>query len=48
MAAAKVDPAVIKRTMDTLGRVIKKPALTEKLLGRPPFRYIHDILMEVF
>uniref|UniRef100_A0A8C3A9D8 TRAF3-interacting protein 1 n=1 Tax=Cyclopterus lumpus TaxID=8103 RepID=A0A8C3A9D8_CYCLU len=39
--------AVVKKTQDTLGRVIKKPPLTEKLLNKPPFRYLHDIFSEV-
>ncbi|XP_054472009.1 TRAF3-interacting protein 1 [Anoplopoma fimbria] len=39
--------AVVKKTQDTLGKVIKKPPLTEKLLSKPPFRYLHDILSEV-
>ena len=38
---------MIKRTQDTLGKVIKKPPLTEKLLSKPPFRFLHDILTEV-
>lgn len=45
--AAKVDPGVIKRTVDTLGKVITRPPLTEKLLGRPPFKYLHDIIIQV-
>ncbi|XP_031415951.1 TRAF3-interacting protein 1 isoform X2 [Clupea harengus] len=39
--------AMVKKTQDTLGKVIKKPPLTEKLLNKPPFRYLHDILSEV-
>jgi TRAF3-interacting protein 1 len=42
-----VDAAVIKKTQDSLGKVIKKPPLTEKLLSKPPFRYLHDIISEV-
>ncbi|KAM9859947.1 TRAF3-interacting protein 1-like [Aulostomus maculatus] len=42
-----MNEAVIKTTQDTLGEVIKKPPLTEKLLSRPPFRYLHDIFSEV-
>ncbi|TSK92920.1 TRAF3-interacting protein 1 [Bagarius yarrelli] len=39
--------AVVKKTQETLGKVIKKPPLTEKLLSKPPFRYLHDIVSEV-
>ncbi|KAG5506184.1 hypothetical protein GH5_05867 [Leishmania sp. Ghana 2012 LV757] len=37
--------AVIEKTQRELGAVIQAPKLTEKLLSRPPFRYIHDIVM---
>ncbi|XP_018591106.2 TRAF3-interacting protein 1-like isoform X2 [Scleropages formosus] len=42
-----MDASVLKKTQDTLGKVIKKPPLTEKLLSKPPFRYLHDIITEV-
>lgn len=47
MASQQVDAAVIQRTKDTLGKVIKKPPLTDRLLNKPPFRYLHDIISEV-
>ena len=42
-----MDNSIMKKTQDTLGKVIKKPPLTDKLLGKPPFRFIHDIITEV-
>ncbi|XP_069472114.1 TRAF3-interacting protein 1 isoform X2 [Ambystoma mexicanum] len=42
-----MNPAVLQRTQDSLGRVIRKPPLTERLLSKPPFRYLHDVITEV-
>ena len=47
MATASVDKATLQRTRDTLGKIIKKPPLTDQLLNRPPFRYLHNIITEV-
>ncbi|CAF0727287.1 unnamed protein product [Adineta steineri] len=47
MGDAAVDPDIIKRTQDTLGQVINAPALTEKLLSRPPVQFLQDIVKGV-
>ena len=48
MPENSMNEAIVKRTQDTLGKVIgKKPPLTEKLLNRPPFRFLHDVITSV-
>ncbi|XP_058520291.1 TRAF3-interacting protein 1 [Ochotona princeps] len=42
-----MNAAVVRRTQEALGKVIRRPPLTEKLLTKPPFRYLHDIITEV-
>ncbi|KAM8806733.1 TRAF3-interacting protein 1 [Eudromia elegans] len=42
-----MNEAVVRRTQEALGRVIRKPPLTERLLSKPPFRYLHDVITEV-
>lgn len=38
---------VIKSTQKILGKYVKKPPLTEKLLRKPPFRFLHDVIKGV-
>ncbi|CAO2625459.1 TRAF3-interacting protein 1, partial [Lemmus lemmus] len=45
--ASAMNAAVVRRTQEALGKVIRRPPLTEKLLNKPPFRYLHDIITEV-
>ncbi|KAJ1494411.1 microtubule-binding protein MIP-T3-domain-containing protein [Baffinella frigidus] len=39
--------ASIAETQKVLGAIIQKPKLTEGLLKKPPFRFLHDIVTEV-
>lgn len=40
-------PRWVVETQETLGKLIKRPKLTEALLMKPPFRFLHDIITEV-
>ncbi|XP_053670471.1 TRAF3-interacting protein 1 [Anopheles nili] len=42
--ASDLDANIVKRTQGSLGKFVKRPALTEKLLRKPPFRFLHDIV----
>ena len=42
-----IEESVIKATQDALTPIIKKPPLTPKLLSKPPFRFLHDIVTGV-
>ncbi|XP_062266266.1 TRAF3-interacting protein 1-like [Platichthys flesus] len=39
--------AVVRETQHMLSKLIKKTPLPQKLLNRPPFRFLHDIFTEV-
>lgn len=38
---------VVLKTQKYLGKYVKKPPLSEKLLKKPPFRFLHDIINTV-
>lgn len=42
-----IDAELISSTKNSLSKVIKKPVATEKLLQRPPFKFIQDVILSV-
>uniref|UniRef100_A0A182JWE4 TRAF3-interacting protein 1 n=1 Tax=Anopheles christyi TaxID=43041 RepID=A0A182JWE4_9DIPT len=42
--ASELDANILKKTQSSLGKFVKRPALTDKLLRKPPFRFLHDIV----
>ncbi|XP_053613935.1 TRAF3-interacting protein 1 [Plodia interpunctella] len=43
----ELDPNIIKATQISLGKYVKRPPLSEKLLKKPPFRFLHDVVTSV-
>ncbi|XP_046971325.1 TRAF3-interacting protein 1 [Vanessa cardui] len=42
-----IDANIIKATQVSLGKYVKRPPLNDKLLKKPPFRFLHDIITTV-
>ena len=40
-------PQILLATKNALLDCVKKTPLTDKLLSRPPFRFLHDLVMEI-
>jgi TRAF3-interacting protein 1 len=39
--------SLILKTTDKVSSLIQKPKMTEKLLSKPPFRFIHDTISAI-
>lgn len=39
--------ALIAQAKDAVGQIIQKPKMTEKLLAKPPFRFLHDTITAI-
>lgn len=40
---SSIDLSVVRQTQKSLGKFVKKPHLSDKLLSKPPFRFLFDV-----
>ena len=39
-----VNPRLLKSNVDLYVKILKRPLVNEKILSRPPFKFIHDLV----
>jgi TRAF3-interacting protein 1 len=39
--------SIIEQAKNAVGAIIQRPKMTEKLLARPPFRFLHDTVTAI-
>lgn len=48
MSQEKVNSRLIKSNIDLFTKIVKRPPITEKILSRPPFRFLFDLTTMVY
>lgn len=39
-----VNPRLLKSNIDLWSKILKRPMVTDKVLARPPFKFLHDLI----